>query len=52
MLDREQLKKDADCYNQRFGHNFPIPGAECTKCGISQTELSGRKLRRLKKIDE
>lgn len=32
-----------DCLGQRLGHNFPVAGAECTKCGVSQNELSGRK---------
>lgn len=29
------------CRGERFGHDFPYPGARCTRCGIGQGELSG-----------
>ena len=31
-----------NCYGQKFGHDFPYPGAYCLKCGVSQNELSGK----------
>ena len=31
------------CYKQKFGHNFPFPGSNCTKCGINQNDLSKEK---------
>jgi len=34
------MNKKAPCYNQKFGHNFPAAGANCTQCGINQNELS------------
>lgn len=39
------------CVNHKHGlHNFPYPGADCLRCGISQDELSGRRIRKLNKI--
>ena len=35
----------SDCAGRKWGHDFPIAGAECQKCGVNQDELSGRKLR-------
>lgn len=35
------MNKDAPCYGQKFGHNFPYTGADCLKCGVNQAELSG-----------
>ncbi len=32
-----------DCQGQKFGHDFPYPGARCLRCGISQDVLSGRR---------
>ncbi len=34
------MNKDTPCYNQKFGHNFPGSGTNCTQCGINQNELS------------
>lgn len=30
----------AACQGQKFGHDFPYPGAKCLKCGVSQALLS------------
>ena len=32
-----------NCADQKFGHNFPYPGAPCIDCGILQSELSYEK---------
>jgi len=34
------MNKKALCYNQKFGHDFPVAGGDCTKCGINQNELN------------
>lgn len=34
------MNKNASCYNQRFGHDFPFVGVECLQCGVSQKDLS------------
>ncbi len=36
------MNKKALCYNQKFGHDFPVAGGNCTKCGINQNELSAK----------
>lgn len=30
----------AECSGQKFGHNFPYPGANCLNCGVNQNNLS------------
>lgn len=35
-----------ECQGQMLGHDFPYTGANCTQCGVNQTELSGGGLRR------
>ncbi len=42
------MNKKAPCYKQKFGHNFPAPGGDCTQCGINQNELS-TKFKKVKK---
>lgn len=32
----------SDCHGEKFGHDFPYPGSNCTRCGINQDVLSGR----------
>lgn len=34
------MKTPPSCQNQKFGHNFPYPGANCLNCGIGQYELN------------
>lgn len=34
------MKNKAPCHNQKFGHNFPVAGGDCTQCGINQKVLS------------
>jgi hypothetical protein len=34
----------AECYGQKFGHNFPYPGAKCLNCGVNQNYLSQNKV--------
>jgi hypothetical protein len=36
------MNKKAFCYNQKFGHDFPVAGGNCTQCGINQNELSSK----------
>lgn len=31
------------CFGQKFGHDFPYPGANCLQCGVYQNALSGRR---------
>lgn len=33
-------RREAPCYNKKFGHNFPYPESICTECGIKQEELN------------
>jgi hypothetical protein len=42
------MDKKAPCYNKKFGHDFPIPGGNCTQCGINQEELS-KQFKKIKK---
>ncbi len=36
------MNEKASCYNQKFGHNFPGVGTNCTQCGINQNDLSAK----------
>lgn len=35
----------ATCRGQTWGHNFPYTGANCMSCGVNQDELSGKRQR-------
>ncbi len=35
-----QSMDNLNCKNQRFGHEFPIPGSDCLKCGVNQNHIN------------
>lgn len=39
-------KKEVSCSGKKFGHNFPVAGGKCTRCGINQDEL-GRQFQKI-----
>ena len=43
-------RKKPLCHNQKFGHNFPFPGANCSNCGVNQHELNEKVVTWLKDI--
>lgn len=47
-------KKSVLCYGKKFGHDFPVAGGKCTRCGINQDRLSRQfqKVEYLKKEPE
>ena len=48
-------KKDNDtkwsCPQSKTGlHNFPMPGVNCTRCGVNQDRISGRELKSFRRL--